>query len=163
MVVVGKTNIFAFLTTTTTSSTELSIYPFHTWHCTYHHFSLFLSSQLPPFLCTIHIYTRNYTQEQYSNGHGINHCIGCCHGTNLGDATSKEKAQDNQAFNVVSMKEYLETEGLTGHLVNKVSEFEGIHTFIPRNGRVLFYYYLNCGTGHSNFSRILLCLFLDVP
>jgi hypothetical protein len=75
----------------------------------------------------------------------------------------EEMAQDNQAFNVVSMKEYLETEGLTGHLVNKVSEFEGIHTFIPRNGRVLFYYYLNCGTGHSNFSRILLCLFLDVP
>lgn len=38
----------------------------------------------------------------------------------------EEMAEDNQAFNVVSMKEYLETEGLKGNLLNKVSCAETI-------------------------------------
>jgi GDP-fucose protein O-fucosyltransferase len=74
----------------------------------------------------------------------------------------EEMAQDNQAFSVVSMKEYLETEGMKGNLINKVSKKHKIpkHTFIqthtsssytrkdewftPPTISKTFYFVLNC-------------------
>ena len=35
-----------------------------------------------------------------------------------------EMAEDNEAFNVISMKEYLEEEAMKGNLVNRVSQIK---------------------------------------
>jgi GDP-fucose protein O-fucosyltransferase len=66
----------------------------------------------------------------------------------------EEMAADNEAFNVVSMKEYLETEGMKGKLVNKVSDilFQGA-SIAQKQQRHLTSMHPQCRKNYPDYGR----------